>query len=69
MLELSAAAGEIDLFDLDESGFCMWSPVSYTYYFLGEQKKMEQTSRRGRRLSILGIWQPGIQFVYGKRDW
>ena len=69
MLELSAAAGEIDLFYLDESGFCMWSPVSYTYYFLGEPKKMEQTSRRGRRLSILGIWQPGIQFVYGKRDW
>lgn len=65
MLELSAAAGEIDLFYLDESGFCMWSPVSYTYYFLGEQKKMEQTSRRGRRLSILGLWQPGIQFVYG----
>ena len=65
MLELSAAAGEIDLFYLDESGFCMWSPVSYTYYFLGEQKKMEQTSRRGRRLSILGLWQPGIQFFYG----
>ena len=65
MLELSAAAGEIDLFYLDESGFCMWSPVSYTYYFRGEQKKMEQTSRRGRRLSILGLWQPGIEFVYG----
>ncbi len=65
MLELSAAAGEIDLFYLDESGFCMWSSVSYTYYFLGQQKKMEQTSRRGKRLSILGIWQPGVQFVYG----
>lgn len=57
MVELSAAAGELELFYLDESGFCMWSPVSYTYYFRGEQKKMEQTPRRGRRLSILGIWQ------------
>ena len=28
MVELSAAVGEIDLFYLDESGFCMWTPVS-----------------------------------------
>jgi len=32
MLTLSAAAGEIDLKYLDESGFCMWSEPSYTYY-------------------------------------
>ena len=56
MLELSAAAGEIDLLYLDESGFCMWTPVSYTYYFQGQQKRLEQTTRRGRRLSILGLW-------------
>ena len=42
MLELSAATGEIDLKYLDESGFCMWSELSYTYYFKGEQKRLEQ---------------------------
>jgi putative transposase len=31
MLELAAATGEIDLKYLDESGFCLWSPVSYSY--------------------------------------
>ena len=65
MLELSAAAGEIDLKYLDESGFCMWSEPSYTYYQRGEQKHLEQTKRRGRRLSIIGLLQPLISFVYG----
>jgi transposase len=65
MLEMAAAAGEIDLFYLDESGCCQWSPVSYSYYFRGEQKHQEQTKKRGRRLSILGVWQPLVTFVYG----
>lgn len=30
MLELSAAAGEIDLKYLDESGFCVWSELFVT---------------------------------------
>jgi len=62
MLELSAATGEIDLKYLDESGFCMWSEPSY---LPGEQKCLEQTKRRGRRLSIIGLLQPLISFVYG----
>lgn len=65
MLELAAAAGEIELKYLDESGFCVWSPVSYTYFPRGQQKCLEQTRRRGRRLSILGLIQPLISFVYG----
>lgn len=65
MVELSAAMGEIDLFYLDESGFCMWTPVSYSYFFQGKQKRLEQTKRRGRRLSILGLWQPSVKFTYG----
>lgn len=65
MLELAAAAGEIDLKYLDESGFCLWSSSGYTYYPRGEQKRLEQTKRRGRRLSILGLLQPFISFVYG----
>ncbi|MEH1906037.1 MAG: transposase [Nostoc sp.] len=65
MLQLSAATGEIDLKYLDESGFCLWSEPGYTYYFRGEQKLLEQTKRRGRRLSIIGFLQPLISFVYG----
>jgi hypothetical protein len=53
MLALSAAAGEIDLKYLDESGFCMWSEPSYTYYQRGEQKHLEQTTRRGRNTARL----------------
>lgn len=64
MLQLAAAAGEICLKYLDESGFCMWSPVSYTWAKRGVQKCMEQTRRRGRRLSILGFMQPGLNFEY-----
>lgn len=65
MLELSAAAGEIDLKYLDESGFCAWSEPSYSYYFQGKQKRLEQSKRRGRRLSIIDFLQPLISFVYG----
>lgn len=65
MLELSAAAGEIDLKYLDESGFCAWSEPSYSYYFRGQQKRLEQSQRRGRRLSIIGLLQPIVSFVYG----
>jgi putative transposase len=65
MLELSAAAGEIDLKYLDESGFCAWSEPSYSYDFRGQQKRLEQSQRRGRRLSIIGLLQPIVSFVYG----
>lgn len=43
MLQLEAAAGGIDLKYLDESGFCAWSEPGYTYYQIGEQKRLEQT--------------------------
>lgn len=64
ILELAAAAGEIDLFYGDESGCCLWSAASYSYYFRGEQKQQQQTKKRGKRLSILGLWQPLVTFVY-----
>jgi tRNA/tmRNA/rRNA uracil-C5-methylase (TrmA/RlmC/RlmD family) len=52
MLEMAAAAGAIDLYYADESGCCQWTPVSYSYYFEGEQKRQEQIMRkRGKRLS------------------
>ena len=37
----------------------------YTYYKRGQQKRLEQTKRRGRRLSIVGIFQKELSFVYG----
>lgn len=63
MLQCSAAVGEIDLFYLDESGFSLWMPTSYSYFFSGEQKRVEQTKHKGRRLSILGLIQPLGNFL------
>ncbi|UBF23992.1 IS630 family transposase [Kovacikia minuta CCNUW1] len=64
-LELAAQAGHIELKYLDEAGFCLWSPVSYSYSRVGVQKRMEQTLKRyGNRISILGLWQPGERFEY-----
>lgn len=58
MLKMAAAEGIIDLKYLDEAGFCLWSPASYTYSQVGEQKRMEQSQKRyGSRISILGLWQ------------
>ena len=65
MLEMAAAAGEIDLLYLDESGCCQWCDVGDSYYFRGEQKRQEQTKKGGRRLNILGLWQPFTIFIYG----
>jgi hypothetical protein len=31
---------------------------------MGEQKRLEQTERRGKRISILGLWQPDQSFEY-----
>lgn len=59
------SAGEICLKFLDESGFCLWSPVSYTYSPIGQQKLLQQTKRRGRRLSTLGLYSVGVSFEYG----
>lgn len=41
--------GLIELKYLDEAGFCLWSPVSYSYSPVGEQKRMEQTNKRADR--------------------
>lgn len=67
MLELAEAAGEICLKYLDESGFVLWSPVSYTWAKKGEQKKMEQTNKRGKRISICGLLEQEKSFEYALR--
>jgi hypothetical protein len=62
---LAAQEGYLDLKYLDEAGFCLWSPVNYSYSRVGEQKRMEQTpTRHGHRISILGVWQPEQGFEY-----
>ena len=64
-LELAAQEGWLNLKDLDESGVCLWSPVSYSYSPIGEQKRLEQTPQRdGRRISILRLWQSAHGFEY-----
>ena len=54
---------------LDESGCCLWSPASYSYSRVGEQKRIEQTDRRNGRISILGLWQPDQSFKYAVFLW
>jgi len=63
-LELAAQEGHIDLKYLDEAGFCLLSPVSYSYSRIKQQKRLEQVPTRGNRISILGLWQPDQQFEY-----
>jgi putative transposase len=66
MLKIAAEEGYIDLKYLDEAGFCLWSPVSYSYSLIGNQKCLEQSPKRsGSRISILGLWQEGKSFEYG----
>ncbi|MEP0749842.1 transposase [Coleofasciculus sp. FACHB-501] len=65
LLQQAAQDQHIELKYLDESGFCLWSPVGYTYSRIGEQKCLEQTQQRyGSRISILGLWQPDERFEY-----
>jgi putative transposase len=64
MLELAAAAGEICLKYLDESGFSLWSSVVYTWMRIGEQKKIEQGKKKGKRLNVCGLLELGQSFEY-----
>ena len=49
---------------MDETGFESWSPVSYSWSKVGEQKRQEQTQCR-RRISLLGLWEPKVRLTYG----
>ncbi len=64
ILRSCAARGEIRLKYLDESGFSLWSPASYSYIRVGEQKKIRQSKKRGKRLNVLGIYEAGQSFNY-----
>jgi putative transposase len=64
LLKLWAQLGEIQLKYLDESGCYCHSPTDYGYAQKGQQKRIRQRRRRGRRINILGIFQPEKQFDY-----
>ncbi|MDZ7969784.1 MAG: transposase [Nostoc sp. DedSLP03] len=65
MLCQLAIDGLICLKYLDESGFEKTSPLNYTSSKLGQQKSIYQPRRRGRRISVLGFWEPQHSFEYG----
>ncbi|NEP51424.1 MAG: transposase [Moorea sp. SIO3C2] len=64
MLRLQASCGDVKLKYLDEAGFSLWSPVSYSYIKVGEQKQIYQSKKRGKRLNILGVYEPQKSFNY-----
>lgn len=39
--------------------------MSYSWSLVGTQKRQEQTRRHGRRVNIIGVWEPGCSFTYG----
>ncbi len=65
MLQQAAQEGHLKLKYLDESGFDCWSPVSYSWSLVGSQKRQEQTIRHGRRVNVIGVWEPDCSFTYG----
>jgi putative transposase len=61
---LWAQLGEIHLKYLDEAGCYCQSPTDYGYTRKGQQKRIRQRRRRGRRVNILGIFEPKQRFDY-----
>ncbi len=57
--------GVIRLKYLDESGCVLRTAVSYSWSRRGQQKCLEQSREKGRRISILGLLQADQQFDYG----
>lgn len=50
---------------LDESGFGLWSPVSYSYAKKGNSKQINQTKKRGKRVNVIGVFEKEKIFEYG----
>ena len=65
---MAAVEGDIDLKYLDEAGFCLWSPVSYTYSQIGQQKSMEQSHKRyGSRISTDKLHNEHFRFMASRK--
>lgn len=65
MLEWAAAAGEICLKYLDESGVNLWAKATYSWGERGKQKRIEQPKKKGKRLNICGLLEVGESWEYG----
>ena len=63
-LILWAEQGIITLMYLDESGCCCESPLVYSYGEKGKQKQIEQNRRKGRRINLIGVWEPNQKMEY-----
>ena len=48
----------------DESGCVCESPLVYSYGKKGEQKQIEQNRRKGRRINVMGVWEPEQKMEY-----
>ena len=57
--------GLICLKYLDESGFSLCAEAVYSWSKRGEQKRIEQGKRKGKRLNICGLLEVGKSFDYG----
>jgi len=64
LLKLWAQLGLVHLKYLDESGCYCQSPTGYGYAARGQQKRIKQLRRRGRRVNIWGVWEPQASFEY-----
>ena len=49
---------------LDQAGLGLWSPASYTYIKVGDQKQIMQSKKRLKRLNILGKHSPAQNLNY-----
>ena len=48
----------------DESGCCCESPLVYSYGEKGKQKQVEQNTRKGRRINVIGVWESDQRMEY-----
>jgi hypothetical protein len=55
LLKIAQEEGLICLKYLDESGFCLWSPVSYSYVKKGEQKPRKANPLSRQTLEYFGV--------------
>lgn len=60
-----AREGFISLKYLDESGFALLAVLNYSWSRVGKRKCIVQPKKRGKRLNVLGVFEPGKRFEYG----
>lgn len=64
MLELAAAAGDLDLITLTNQVFASGAARATVIIMLGNKSDKSRLIAGANRLSILGIWQPLVTFLF-----